>query len=174
MEQNFTIIIDSLMKASVFILSAALGYFIAKDKYVFQKTYDRKAVLLTELYVQIVQLEFKLKKYINDGNAGVTKNMTDENTNILDKIKIDFQKFQHKFWETEIILEEDLNKKIQDFLFKYCEITSKLSMSNTQQQRNSHGKAFNSWEDSFKLFDTDLVDIKNHLKKEFRKNLNKL
>lgn len=54
-------IIDWIMRGAISIIGVAVGYFIAKDKYIFQKTYDRKLTLITDLYQQIVRLEFELK-----------------------------------------------------------------------------------------------------------------
>ncbi|MBA3047703.1 hypothetical protein KKC83_05235 [Patescibacteria group bacterium] len=91
----------------------------------------------------------------------------------LNKIKSDFQQFQHKFWEVEIILDDSSINEINTFLKKYIEITSKLSRSNIEQQLRVHDQAFDSWNESFKLASSDLVEIKNGLRKEFRKILRK-
>jgi hypothetical protein len=171
MDNNLQIIIDYLMKASISIIGVIIGYLIAKNKYVFEKTYERKSILITELYAEIVQLEFELKKYIHFIGADMQTDVLEEKIKSLNKVKTDFQKFQHKFWEVEIILNESSNKKIQEFLTKYIEITSKLSMSNIQQQLMSSDKAFDSWDKSFILFESDLLKIKNELKKDFKNNL---
>ena len=65
MENNVSVIIEWLMRGSIAIIGVVVGYFIAKDKYIFQKTYDRKLNLITDLYQQIVRLEFELKKYVH-------------------------------------------------------------------------------------------------------------
>jgi len=91
----------------------------------------------------------------------------------LNKIKTDFQQFQHKFWETEIILDESTIKNIEAFLSKYIEITSKLSAANISQQLGDLIQSFTEWDKSFKLVFSDLLQVKNELKKEFRKTLNK-
>ena len=171
MENDFKIIIDFLMKGSISIIGVIFGYFIARNKYVFQKTYDQKSILITELYTYIVHLEFELKKYIHFIGADMTEKSIDEKIKSLNKVKADFQKFQHKFWEIEIVLDDSSIDEINTFLKKYIEITSKLSKSNIEQQLREHGQAFDSWNESFKLVSSDLVDIKNNLKKEFKKIL---
>ncbi len=173
MENNYTTIIDFLMKGSISIIGVIVGFFIAKNKYVFEKTYDRKSILITELYAEIIRLEFELKRYIYFIGADMQANILEEKIKSLNDIKVKFQKFQHKFWEIEIILDESSNDKIETFLKKYIEITSKLSRSHISQQLESSNKAFESWDESLKLFESDLVEIKNELKKDFKNNLNK-
>ncbi len=173
MEIEYKLIIDYLMKGSISIAGVIVGYYIAKNKYVFEKTYDRKSILITELYAKIVQLEFELKKYIHFIGADMQADVLEKKIESLNKIKTDFQLFRHKFWEVEIILDESSNEKIKKFLEKYIEITSKLVRSNVEQQLRSHKEAFDSWDESFRLFESDLVEIKKELKKDFRNNLNK-
>ncbi len=173
MENNLSVIIDWLIRGSISIIGVFVGYFIAKDKYIFQKTYDRKLVLITDLYQQIVRLEFELKKYVHFIGADMKQESMSERMASLNKIKTDFQQFQHKFWEIEIILDEDTVSKIQAFLSKYIEITSKLSVSNISQQLGDFNKSFDDWDKSFQLVSSELVQIKDELKKEFRKTLNK-
>lgn len=173
MVDNLNIIADYLMKGVISLIGVIIGYFIAQNKYIFQKTYDQKLILITELYTQIVRLEFELKKYIHFIGADMTEKSIDEKIKSLNKIKSDFQQFQHKFWEVEIILDDSSINEINTFLKKYIEITSKLSRSNIEQQLRVHDQAFDSWNESFKLASSDLVEIKNGLRKEFRKILRK-
>lgn len=173
MENNISVIIDWLTRGSLAIIGVVVGYFIAKDKYIFQKTYDRKLILITDLYQQIVRLEFELKKYVHFIGAETNQESIAKKIESLNKIKADFQQFQHKFWETEIILDENTITKIEAFLSKYIEITSKLSVSNISQQLGDLNQSFDGWDKSFGLVSSDLVQVKNELKKEFRKTLNK-
>ena len=175
MESNAGIIIDWLMRGSIALIGAIVGYLIAKDKYIFQKTYDQKLILITDLYQQIVRLEFELKKYVHFIGAETGKDSMDKKKESLNKIKADFQRFQHKFWEVEIILDENTIKEIQSFLNKYIEITSKLSVSNMVQQSDHSNQSYvyDTWDKSFELVSSDLAQIKNGLKKEFRKTLGK-
>ena len=175
MESNVGIIIDWLMKGSIALIGAVVGYFIAKDKYIFQKTYDRKLSLITDLYQRVVRLEFELKKYVHFIGAETSNESIDKKRESLNKIKSDFQQFQHKFWEVEIILDEGTIEKIQSFLNKYIEITSKLSVSNMVQQsgHSDQSYVYDAWDQSFELVSSGLAQIKNDLKKEFRKTLGK-
>jgi len=91
----------------------------------------------------------------------------------LNNIKKDFQTFQHKFWEVEIILEDSSIEKINKFLQSYILITSKLSTSNISQQLRDHGQSFDNWDKSFQLVSTDLAKIKEELKNEFKSALKK-
>ncbi len=171
MGSDINTIIDFLMKGSISLIGVVVGYFIAKNKYIFQKTYDQKLTLITDLYAQIVRLEFELKKYVHFIGADMTQESIDEKRESLNKIKADFQKFQHKFWEVEIILDDSSVDEIKKFLEKYIEITSKLSKSNIEQQLRAHNEAFDSWDESFKLVSSDTVKIKEELKSEFRNTL---
>ena len=173
MENNISVIIEWLMRGSIAIIGVVVGYFIAKDKYIFQKTYDRKLDLITDLYQQIVRLEFELKKYVHFIGAETNQESVDKKVEALNKIKTDFQQFQHKFWEVEIILDESTIKKIESFLSQYIAITSKLSVANISQQLGDLNQSFDAWDKSFKLVFSDLLQVKNELKKEFRKTLNK-
>jgi len=173
MENNISVIIEWFMRGSIAIIGVVVGYFIAKDKYIFQKTYDRKLVLITDLYQQVVHLEFELKKYVHFIGAEMNKESIDKKRESLNKIKADFQQFQHKFWEVEIVFDDGTIKKIESFLSKYIEITSELSVSNISQQLGDSNQSFDGWDKSFKLVTFDLAQVKNELKKEFRKTLKK-
>jgi len=55
MESDISKIIDFLMQGSIsIIIGVVVGSFIAKDKYVFQKTYDRKLILISNLYINLM------------------------------------------------------------------------------------------------------------------------
>ena len=73
MKSDISLIIDFLMKGSISIIGVVVGYLIAKNKYIFQKTYDQKMILITDLYKQIVSLEFELKKYMHFIGADMKK-----------------------------------------------------------------------------------------------------
>lgn len=170
---EISIIIDWLMRGAIAIIGVAAGYYIAKDKYIFQKIYDRKLDLIADLYQQIVRLEFELKRYVHFEGAETGQDSIDKKREALNKIKGDFQQFQHKFWEVEIILDESTIEKIQSFLNQYIAITSKLTVSNMQQQRGYADQSFDDWDQSFTMVSSGLAEIKNDLKKEFRKTLKK-
>lgn len=163
--------IDYLMKGLLAIIGVIAGYFIANNKYVFQKTYDRKLMCLTDLYGQVVNLEFMLKEYVHFIGADMKKEAINKRIQSLNKIKNDFQKFQHKFWEVEIALDDNSINGIQTFLKKYIEITSKLTVSNINWQLGDFKRSFDDWNNSFELISSDLVEIKNELKKDFRKTI---
>jgi len=136
------IIITSLLA----IAGTVVGYYIGVKKYTFEKTYDQKLLCIINLYKQVVRLEFGIRRYVNQGQREE-----------LDGIKTAFQKFQHKFWEIEIILDESSIEKINKFRNKHLEITSKLSGS--------------SHDESLYSDISNLVKVKDELKKEFRKTL---
>jgi hypothetical protein len=165
------VIIDSLMKGSIALVGAIVGYVIAKDKYIFQRMYDKKLELITDLYTQVVRLEFELKKYVHFTGAETTRESLPKKRDALNKILVDFQAFQHKFWEVEIVLEEKVVEKINNFLAKYIEITSKLSTANISQQVGDGQYAFSAWDKSFDLVRSDLSRVKDTLKYEFKKTL---
>lgn len=166
-------IVNWLMGGSVTVIGIIIGYFITKNEYTFQKRYDRKFVLITDLYQQVVRLEFELNKYLQTIGADLKQDSIDKKILALKEIKESFQEFQHKYWETEIILDENTIRKIQPFLTKYIEITSELSTANISQQLGDLNQSFDRWDKSFKSTSSELVPIKEDLKKEFRKTLNK-
>lgn len=147
------------------------GYFISRKQHVFETIYEQKLICLKDLYGQIFDLEFALKRYVHFTGADMNKEAKDERVKELSEVKNSFQKFQHKFWREEIILDESTTKLINEFLKKYIEITSKLSVSNIQHQRGDCEQSSDNWDKSFGLVENDLVKIKNELKKEFRKIL---
>ena len=163
------------MKGAVALLGVAAGYYIAKDKYIFQKTYDRKLDLITYLYQQVVRLESALKNYVHFEGAEIGQDSIDKKREALNKIKNDFQQFRHKFCEVEIILDESTIEKIQSFLNTYIAITSKLSVSNRIERSGHSDQSYvhESRDKSFEMVSSDLAQIKNELKKEFRKTLKK-
>lgn len=147
------------------------GYFVSRKKYAFEKIYEQKLLCLKDLYGQIIYLEFALKKYVHITGADMNKETKDERVKELSEVKNSFQKFQHKFWREKIILDEQTIKTIEDFLTKYIEITSKLTVSNIQYQQGDLRQSFDNWDKSFNLVEKDLSEVKNKLEEEFRKTL---
>ena len=160
-----------LINGSLGLLGVVVGHFVTKHTYIDQRSYERKSDLITDLYKEVVRLEFELKKYLHFIGADLSGESLEEKRKSLSKIKSDFQLFQHKFWEVEIILDDDVIKTIQEFLTKYIQITSKLSVSNLVQQQGDTNYSFEQWDESFKLATSDLVKIKEDLKEEFKRAL---
>lgn len=147
------------------------SYFIARKRYSFEKIYEQRLICLKDLYEQIVNLEFLIKKYVHFIGADMEKEMINERIKSLNEVKSSFQKFQHRFWREEIILDKNTIETVNNFLTKYIEITSKLTVSNIQHQQRDFKQSFDNWDKSFELVKSDLSQIKNELKKEFRKTL---
>lgn len=171
MESDLNTVIDFLMKGSISIMGVIVGYFIAKNKYIFQKTYDQKLILVTDLHGKISHLEFELRIYISTIGSDMSEESVDEKIKSFNKIKDCFQQFQQKFWDAEIIFDDSLIKEIKKFSETFIKISSRLSMSIKKQSSRNDDEALNSWNKSFELFSSDLVSIKNKLKEEFRKTL---
>lgn len=57
------------------IIGIIIGYFIGAQKHVFEKTYDLKLICIKDLYKQIVELEFILKKYVHFIGADFTEDL---------------------------------------------------------------------------------------------------
>lgn len=165
--------INLLINGSLALLGVVLGHFVTKYTHIFQRSYERKSDLLIDLYKEVVRLEFALKKYVHFTGAETGEDSIQRKIEELNGIKKDFQSFQHKFWEVEIILEDDSIEKINKFLQSYIAITSKLSVSNISQQLRDHGQQFDNWDESFQLVSTDLAQIKGELKNEFKRALKK-
>lgn len=166
-------VINLLINGSIALLGVVLGHFVTKNTYIFQKNYERKSGLVIDLYKEVVKLEFELKRYINFIGAEATEDSIERKINELNIIRDNFQSFQHKFWEVEIILEDSTINKINEFLQVYITITSKLSVSHIGQQLGDHKQSFDKWEESFNMVSDDLKKIKVDLRKEFRSALNK-
>ena len=167
------ITISLLINGSLALLGVVLGHFVTKHTHIFQRSYERKSDLIIDLYKKVVRLEFALKKYVHFTGAETGQDSIERKIEELNDIKRDFQTFQHKFWEVEIILEDSSVEKINKFLQSYISITSKLSVSNISQQLRDHGQSFDSWDKSFQLVSTDLAKIKEELKSEFKRALKK-
>jgi len=165
--------ISLLINGSLTLLGVVLGHFVTKYTHIFQRNYKRKSDLIIDFYKEVVRLEFALKKYVHFTGAETGQDSIQRKIDELNNIKNDFQKFQHKFWEVEIILEDSTIEKINKFLQTYIAITSKLSVSQISQQLGDHEQSFNKWDESFKKVSGDLVKIKEDLKKEFRCALKK-
>lgn len=162
-----------LINGSFVLLGVVLGHFVTKHTHIFQRSYERKSDLIIDLYKEVVRLEFALKKYVHFTGAETGQDFIERKIEELNNIKKDFQTFQHKFWEVEIILEDGSIEKINKFLKTYISITSKLSASNISQQLRDHEQSFDNWDESFQLVSTNLVQIKEELKNEFRCALKK-
>ncbi len=165
--------INLLVNGSLTLLGVVLGHFVTKHTHIFQRSYERKSDLIIDLYKEVVRLEFTLKKYVHFTGAETGQDSIERKIEELNGIKRDFQTFQHKFWEVEIILEDSSIEKINKFLQSYILITSKLSVSNISQQLRDHGQSFDDWDKSFQLVSTDLAQIKGELKSEFKRALKK-
>ena len=165
--------INLLINGSLALLGVVLGHFVTKYTHIFQRSYERKSDLIIDLYKEVVRLEFALKKYVHFTGAETGQDSIERKIEELNGIKRDFQTFQHKFWEVEIILEDSSIEKINKFLQSYISITSKLSVSNISQQLRDHGQSFDNWDASFQLVSTDLAKIKEELKNEFKRALRK-
>lgn len=170
---GFETIITFLVNGVVAIMGMIAGFYLGTKKYIFEKTYDQKLLCTTDLYRQIVRLEFALKEYVHFIGADMTKESISKKIESLNKIKKDFQQFQHKFWEIEIVLDDDTTIQIEKFLKTYIEITSKLSVSNISQQLGDFNQSFDGWDKSFGLVSSELAKIKNEIKKEFKRTLKK-
>lgn len=128
--------------------------------------------ILCDLYEQIVRLEFEVKRYAHFEGAEMGENSIPKKIASLNLINKNFQQFQHKFWEIEIILDDSTSKKIQEFLDLYIQITTKLSSSLMSQQLRSPKESFDSWNKSFEMISSSLVELKNELKENFKEVLN--
>lgn len=164
-------LLNLLSNSIIPLVGVWLGYFVTKNSHIFQRRYDRKSDLLIDLYKEVVRLEFELKKYVHFVGADMKTESIDEKRKSLNNIKDNFQQFQHKFWEVEIILDNSSINEINMFLKKYIEITSKLTVANIQHQQGDHNQSIDNWDKSFELVKSDLSKIKNELKKEFIKTL---
>lgn len=158
-------IVSPFLTSLIPVITLILGYYIANKKYIFQRTYDQKLLYIGDLYKQVVDLEFEIKKYVHFTGAEMAPESVTKKIEALNEIKANFQKFQHKFWEIEIMLDEDSVEKINKFLSKYIEITSKLSISTVHQQLGDPQKSFDEWDKSFELVSSDLVEIKKRVKR---------
>jgi len=171
-QETITQIIFGILPIIGTVIGLIVGYFIARKRYAFEKIYEQKLMCLKDLYEQVVNLEFILKKYVHFIGADMKKEVMDERIKSLNEVKDNFQKFQHKFWREEILLDKKTVEIINNFLTKYIEITSKLTVSNIQHQQGDLKESFDNWDKSFGLVKSDLSEIKDRLKKEFRKTLN--
>ena len=165
--------INLLINGPLALLGVVLGHFVTKHTHIFQKNYERKSDLVIDLYKEVVKLEFELKKYVHFTGAETGKDSVEKKINELNITKSNFQSFQHKFWEVEIILEDSTIEKINKFLQIYIAITSNLSVSHITQQLGEYRQSFDKWNESFRAVSGDLVKIKEDLKKEFRRALKK-
>ena len=165
--------ITLLVTGSLSLLGVVLGHFVTKYTHIFQRSYERKSDLIVDLYKEVVRLEFALKKYVHFIGAETGEDSIQKKIEELNNIKRDFQSFQHKFWEVEIILEDDSIEKINKFLQTYISITSKLSVSNISQQLRDSEQQFDNWSEGFQLVSTNLAQIKGELKSEFKRALKK-
>ena len=165
--------ISLLINGFLTLLGVVLGHFVTKYTYIFQRNYERKSDLVVDLYKEVIRLEFALKKYVHFTGAETGEGFKQRKIDELNHIKNNFQKFQYKFWEVEIILEENIVEKINHFLQTYIAITSKLTVSNISQQLSDHGQSFDKWNESFEAVSNDLVKVKEELKKDFKKALQK-
>lgn len=146
-----------------------VGFIFGVRKYVLEKVYDKKSEEIIDLYKCVVNLDVNLRKYIVTIGADGSEDSLGEKKKALNKIQGDFFKFQRKFWEAEIILDDQTIQKVNKFIEVFININSKLFVANVCQQQRD--KWFKGWDDSYKLVSKDLIEIREELKKEFKKTL---
>ncbi|MCK4744529.1 hypothetical protein KAS41_00500 [Candidatus Parcubacteria bacterium] len=159
-----TIIIGLLPIIGIFV-----GHRLSIKKYAFEKVYEQKLICLKELYKQIVNLEFMIKKYINSNDN--PEKTAKEKMKSLDKFKSSFGEFKDKFREMEIMLEKDNVDKIEKFVDVCNETIFELTASIYKGQVGKDYQSEENWKSGFELIYPDLVKAKINLREEFRKTL---
>ena len=168
-QEIITQIIFGILPIIGTVIGLLVGYFVARKRYAFEKIYEQKLICLKDLYKQIVNLEFMIKRHINSNdNSEKTAN---EKMESLNKFKSDFEEFQHKFREMEIMLEKDNIDKIEKFVDVCNETISKLTTSIFQGQVGKDYQSEENWKSGFELIYSDLAKAKINLKEEIRKTL---
>ncbi len=150
-----------------------VGYYLSTKRHVFEKVYDQKLLCMVDLYKQIIRVEFALRRYVHFTGAETEKESSEKRIEELNEVKRSFQKFQHKFWEMEILLDDNSVVQIEKFNKTYIAITSKLSVSNINQQLGDAQQSYDYWNKSFETVSRDLAEIKDKIKREFKKTLKK-
>src|SRR3989339_1804603 len=118
------------------LITALLTYYFAKQRYTYEKLYDRKFLYLEEIYGKIISLEKDLKKYIYTIGADMNEGSLLKKQEEISPIQNKFFDLQEFFWKKEIILEESSVAVIQSFIDFSIETLSKLRVSIVSQSIN--------------------------------------
>lgn len=153
------------------LLSAYLAYYFTKQRYTFEKLYDKKLNCLEEIYGKVISLEKDLKKYVFTTGAELNKESLLKKREEISPIQDKFFQLQEFFWNKEIILDESSVLAIQSFIDTSIEVLSKLKVSIISQGNNDANTSYEMWDNAFKAIEEKLAKAKSLLKEDFRKKI---
>lgn len=155
------------------LITAILTYYFAKQRYTFEKLFDRKSVCLEEMYGKIISLEKDLNKYIQTTGSMITKDSLASRQKEIKPIQNKFFELQEYFWKKEIILNESSVTAMQSFIDTSINILSKLQTSIISQSINDYKTSQEQWDSAYRVMKDKLADVKQQLKKDFGKRIKK-
>lgn len=150
------------------LLAAYLSYYFTKQRYTYEKLYDRKLIYLEEIYGKIISLEKDLKKYIYTIGADMSKESLLKKQEKILPIQNKFFELQEFFWKKEIILNKSSVLVVQSFIDMSIKTLSKLKTSICSQSINDHKISYEQWNGAFQVMKDEFVKTKDQLKKDFR------
>lgn len=155
------------------LITALLTYYFAKQRYTFEKLYDRKLLYIEEIYSKIISLENELKKYIYTTGAEMNAESLDKKRQEINIVQNKLFNLQNFFWEKEIILEEKTTEVIQSFLDCSIETISKLRVSLLSQSNYDPKTSFDYWDKAAQVMKDKFKNAKEQLKKDFKLKIKK-
>lgn len=157
------------------LIAAYLAYYFSQQRYTFEKFLDRKLNIIDEIYGKIISLENELKKYTlsTGANAEINKELLQKKLEEIGEIENKFNDLRNSFWSKEISLDEDSVFAIQSFIDISMEMYSNLGASKISQDMGDNKTSFEQWYKAFQIMQKKLPEVKEQLKKDFRKQMKK-
>lgn len=163
------ILVQGLITIAGILITALLTYYFSKQRYSYEKLYDRKLLYLEEIYGKIISLEKDLKKYLHTTGADMSDESLPKKREEIALVLGKFFELQEFFWKKEIVLDESSVSAIQSLIDTSIQITSKLKTSIISQNLNDHGVSFDQWDSAYSVMKVEFSKAKEQLKKDFRK-----
>ena len=170
MENIYIIIINFLSIC----IASYFSYIFSKKRYTYEKLYERKLTYLEEIYGKIISLEKELRGYINTTGFDFSEDSIKEKRGKIAPIRQNFTELKNFFEEKEIVLDESSISKIKSFIKSSNGILVEMNISEIYQNTNDIDSAYKQIKEAFQKMEVELKETKEIIKKDFRKNLERI
>lgn len=167
------VLIQSLITVAGILITALLTYYFSKQRYIYEKLYDRKLLYLEEIYGKIISLEKDLNKYLITTSADMGTESLPKKKEELALVLNKFHDLQEFFWKKEIILDESSVSVIQSLIENSIQITSNLKISIISQNINDYKVAFDQQKSAYQVIKDGFSKAKEQLKRDFKTTIKK-
>lgn len=171
MEDKFFISI--LINSIVTLSGVLLAYYFAKRRYFYEKLFDKKLVVLEEIYGKVIFIEENIKKYIYTVGANPTMESLPQKREEILLIQNKLLELRDYFQKKEILLNEDSVSVIKYFIDLSIKVIAELGASIISQNLRDSEIFRNQFNNGRSLMENELSKVKSQLKDDFKKTIKK-